>query len=68
MKAKNFLNFYFYFLLINLFLTEALRFYVSTNEKRCLKEEIHKNVVMTGDYEISDSVGHTMTVIVSFIF
>ncbi|KAF7638446.1 GOLD domain-containing protein [Meloidogyne graminicola] len=56
----------FYFLcltlLINLFLSEALRFHLATNEKRCIKEEIHKHVVMTGDYEISDTVGHTMTV------
>lgn len=41
---------------------EALRFYVPANEKKCLKEEIHKNVVLTGEYEISDAVGHTTTV------
>uniref|UniRef100_A0A183BTL6 GOLD domain-containing protein n=1 Tax=Globodera pallida TaxID=36090 RepID=A0A183BTL6_GLOPA len=42
--------------------SEALRFYVASNDKKCLKEEIHKNVVLTGEYEFSDSVGHTTTV------
>lgn len=42
--------------------TEALRFYVPANEKKCLKEEIHKNVVLTGEYEMTDAVGHTTTV------
>lgn len=51
-------------LLSNIFpmTTEALRFYVPANDKKCLKEEIHKNVVLTGEYEISDAVGHTTTV------
>ena len=50
-------------LLITLFpVADALRFYVAANEKKCLKEEIHKNVVLTGEYEISDAVGHTTTV------
>lgn len=45
---------------------EPLRFYVPVNDKRCLKEEIHKNVVLTGEYEISDAVGHTISVHVTF--
>ena len=48
--------------LSNILLGSALRFYVPTNEKKCLKEEIHRNVVMTGDYEFSDVIGHTSSV------
>uniref|UniRef100_A0A915D6I4 GOLD domain-containing protein n=1 Tax=Ditylenchus dipsaci TaxID=166011 RepID=A0A915D6I4_9BILA len=36
--------------------------YVPSNEKRCLKEEIHRNVVFTGEYEFSDAIGHSASV------
>lgn len=49
----------------NVFLSTGVRFYVPTNGKKCLKEEIHKNVVMTGDYDFSDAIGHTTSVHVS---
>lgn len=42
--------------------SNALRFYVPSNEKKCLKEEIHRNVVLTGEYELSEAVGSTASV------
>ncbi|KAH7715354.1 integral membrane protein [Aphelenchoides avenae] len=42
--------------------TVALRFYVESNGKKCLKEEIHRNVVLTGEYEFSEAIGHTASV------
>ena len=40
----------------------SLRFMVATGEQKCLKEEIHKNVVLTGEYEISEAIGTTASV------
>ena len=34
-------------------------FYLPTNIKKCLKEEIHKNVLVKGEYELSEIPGHT---------
>jgi hypothetical protein len=47
-------------------LSQALRFHVPSNEKKCLKEEIHRNVVVTGEYEFSEAIGTTASVHVSF--
>lgn len=44
---------------------QALRFYVETNDKKCIKEEIHKNVVVTGEYELSEAIGHAASIHVS---
>ncbi|KAI6199762.1 hypothetical protein M3Y96_00661200 [Aphelenchoides besseyi] len=43
-------------------LVEALRFHVPSNEKKCLKEEIHRNIVLTGEYEFSEAIGNTASV------
>lgn len=43
----------------------SLRFFVGTGEQKCLKEEIHKNVVLTGEYEFSEAIGTTASVHVS---
>lgn len=40
----------------------GLRFNVPANQKRCLKEEIHKNLVVTGEYEITEGIGYTASV------
>ncbi|MCP9264682.1 hypothetical protein DINM_022821 [Dirofilaria immitis] len=42
--------------------TTSLRFYVPPNGKKCLKEEIHKNVVVTGSYEFADTTGYITSV------
>lgn len=44
---------------------ESLRFFLAPNSKKCLKEEIRKNVVVTGEYEISDGAGQLMSIHVS---
>ena len=37
---------------------DALMFHISPNGgRKCLKEEIHKDVLVTGDYEVSDAPG-----------
>lgn len=36
---------------------DALMFHLSPNQKKCLKEEIHKDVLVTGEYDISDTIG-----------
>ena len=43
----------------------AIRFQAPANEKRCLKEEIHKDIVVTGEYEFSEGIGFTGSVVVS---
>ena len=35
----------------------CLRFYLQPNTKRCLKEEMRKDVLVTGEYTLSDSSG-----------
>ena len=45
----------------------ALRFYVASNEKKCLKEEIHRNVVLTGEYEFTEAIGNTASVHVRYL-
>lgn len=36
---------------------DGLMFQIGQNQKKCLKEEIHKDVLVTGEYEISDAAG-----------
>lgn len=38
-------------------LTDAVRFYLQPGTKRCLKEEMRKSVICTGEYELSDGLG-----------
>lgn len=33
-------------------------FYLPANQRKCLKEEIHKDVLVKGDYEITEIIGH----------
>lgn len=35
----------------------ALRFHIQPNTKRCLKEEMRKNTLVTGEYEMSEAPG-----------
>lgn len=46
-------------------LVASIRFHVNGNEKRCMKEEIHKDIVVTGEYEFSEAVGYSASVVVS---
>ncbi|XP_006823743.1 transmembrane emp24 domain-containing protein 10-like [Saccoglossus kowalevskii] len=36
---------------------QSLSFYLPVNNRKCLKEEIHKDVLVTGDYDLSDAPG-----------
>lgn len=53
-------------ILIYLFLfflpINAIRFYMNSNEVKCLKEKIHRNVVLTGEYTFSNALGYSATV------
>ncbi|CAJ0922964.1 unnamed protein product, partial [Mesorhabditis belari] len=40
----------------------AIRFNVPPNGKQCLKEEIHKNIVVTGEYEVTEGVGYSQSI------
>lgn len=46
----------------------SIRFLVPSNGQKCLKEEIHKDVVVTGSYEFADSAGHINSVHVCYLF
>ena len=37
---------------------ESLMFHLPANVKKCLKEEIHKDILVKGDYFVSEIVGH----------
>lgn len=40
-------------------------FHLAPNGKKCLKEEIHKDVLVTGEYTMSDAPGHKTSLIVT---
>lgn len=44
----------------------SLRFHLQPNTKRCLKEEMRKDVLVTGEYELSDSPGIRTDLLVCF--
>lgn len=44
---------------------DALMFHLSPNLKKCLKEEIHKDVLVTGDYELSEAPGQKTSLLVT---
>jgi hypothetical protein len=37
---------------------QSLMFYLPSNSKKCLKEEIHKDILVKGDYELTEILGH----------
>jgi len=37
---------------------ESIMFYLPANTRKCLKEEIHKDILVKGDYELTQIVGH----------
>ncbi|PAA55201.1 hypothetical protein BOX15_Mlig008263g2 [Macrostomum lignano] len=40
----------------------SLRFHLPSNAKKCFREEIHKNVLVKGDYSISDDPNQKVTI------
>ena len=52
-------------LLASLVSVESVMFYLPANSKRCLKEEIHKDVLVTGEYALSEGPGQKSNLRVS---
>lgn len=50
---------YLFCLLLGIFIfnVNALMFHVDPNQKKCLQEEIHKDVLVTGEYLLDDAPG-----------
>jgi len=48
--------------LVLLELVSGVRFFLSPGNKKCLKEEIHKDVVVTGEYSITPSQKHRVDI------
>ncbi|CAG5127369.1 unnamed protein product [Candidula unifasciata] len=49
-NCYGFLLFCAYFLI-----AESIHFHLGSNQKKCLREEIQKNVLVTGEYEVQDN-------------
>ena len=45
----------------------GLMFHLAPNQKKCLKEEIHKDVLVTGEYNLSDAPGQKTDLQVSYL-
>jgi hypothetical protein len=60
MDFKSYKSFLKYFLIAIIFVSQinALMFYLPTNLKKCLKEEIHKDILVKGEYTLSEVHGH----------
>jgi len=43
----------------------TLMFHLGPNQKKCLKEEIHKDVLVTGEYSLSDAPGQKTDLLVT---
>lgn len=46
--------------------SHALYFQLPVNTEKCMREEIHKDVLVTGEYDISDQNSVTVDLRVSF--
>ena len=44
---------------------DSLMFYLEPMAKKCLKEEIHKDVLVTGEYDLSEGGDHKTNLIVT---
>ena len=44
---------------------QAIMFYLEPNNHKCLKEEVHANVLVTGEYEVSEALGQKTDYVVS---
>jgi hypothetical protein len=57
MEVVYFVRYLTFTLLISFASVDSLMFLLSPNHKKCLREEIHKDVLVTGEYELSDAPG-----------
>ena len=58
-----FISMWLAFLVCNI---DGLMFHLPGNGKKCLKEEIHKDVLVTGEYDISDAPNQKVNLRVNF--
>lgn len=58
--SKSFLQFFFISVIL-VSQIESLMFYLPANVKKCLKEEIHKDILVKGDYSAVEINGHHTT-------
>ena len=65
---KQFHQLFIVFTLFCVFETLAIQFILPGGEKRCLSEEIHKDVLVTGDYAVSEVPMHKISINVVFRF
>ncbi|XP_076313942.1 transmembrane emp24 domain-containing protein bai-like [Tachypleus tridentatus] len=66
MWFRNMYKCYIYFFVIYLVVTvESLMLHLTPNSKRCLKEEIEKKVLVTGEYELGDAPGQKTDIAVT---
>ena len=63
----DFMHYIFLLCCICLVSIDGLRFHLSPNSKKCLKEEIHKDVLVTGEYELSEAPGQKTSLHVSWL-
>jgi hypothetical protein len=66
-KLYHLLVLYSVILVLDLMPTESLRFHLPPNTKRCLKEEMRKDVLVTGQYDLSDAPGQRTDLSVHYI-
>lgn len=44
---------------------ECVMFHLQPNTQKCLREEIHKNVLVSGEYEVQEAPGQKVDIQVS---
>ena len=52
---------------VTLNVAESLMFRLQPSAKKCLREEIHKDVLVSGDYEITEAPGQTVDLAVCIL-
>lgn len=61
------LRFFFLLVLPNLLGVNGIMWYLEPRTKKCLREELQSNVLVTGEYEVSEAVGQIVDYVVSKI-
>ncbi|XP_005091437.1 transmembrane emp24 domain-containing protein 10 [Aplysia californica] len=51
----DFMHYVFVLFMATVLCADAIRFHLSSNQRKCLKEEIHKNVLVTGEYDVQEN-------------
>lgn len=54
-----------YFVTYLLCYVECIMFHLPPNSQKCLREELRQNVLITGEYEVSDALGQRVDYVVS---